>query len=305
VQRFVSLYPYGAWRPGGVITGEMHRQTEALLPLREMIPPIRRVVQGLLLPPPDGFTTLLTGAASWLAVCERLRLPCVDPSVMLRDALNDPRSAMLFLSRWYLPPRHGGTFGRYPAQLGFVRRWFEERRGEWLSILDTACGTGEGVYDLALVAAASGFPPSRVMIVGETLSAVEVVSAASGVIPHDPGRTARFVPVRQRVLQSGMLERIIFRQHDLLADQGGDGRHDLILCNGLMGGPVLHDPDLMGQVIDTLARRLRRRGILLIADRFHEGRHRQGGRLVRQVLEQAGFSLIDPGEGIGGVISSG
>ncbi|GAB4294009.1 MAG: chemotaxis protein CheR [Desulfuromonadia bacterium] len=302
-RRYVTSYPFVAWRPGGVITDEMHRQTEALLPLSEVIPPIRRVVDALLTPPTDGFATILTAASSWLSVCQRLESWRVDPSAIISPLLRDPRHAMAFLSRWYIPRRHGGSPGRYPGQLRFIHRWLSRREGE-IALLDAACGTGEGVYDLAAAARDAGIPPEQVTIVGETLAAVEVISAASGVIVHDPERTSAFSRVRGELEGCGLLERILFSQHDI-REEGGGG-YDLIICNGLIGGPLLHHPDHVARLVGVLSRRLKPGGLLLAADRFHGGWHRRiAPSFLVGVMKGAGLSPFDPGEGIGGVTSSG
>ncbi|MBI5484575.1 MAG: hypothetical protein HY888_08960 [Deltaproteobacteria bacterium] len=81
---------------------------------------------------------------------------------------------------------------------------------------------------------------------------------------------------------------------------------DLILCNGLLGGPIINEPAKLEQVVSNLAGLLAPGGLLLAADSFHGGwksNLRDTG--LKALFVRMGLKDIDVGEGIGGLKSIG
>ena len=73
------------------------------------------------------------------------------------------------LAALFVPRRYGGGFNRYPLQKKFLQEWLAERSLREIAILDAACGSGEGVYALAALAADAGFHPGMGHIVPDRL----------------------------------------------------------------------------------------------------------------------------------------
>lgn len=300
-----QLYPFGAWAPSLIVEPEMHRQTEIYFPLEEQYTIWRRFFKGSLKIQTDSCDVPFKAAASWLSIIEALRITVSsDPALLLRRALIDENFRYALIFAWHLPRRHGEGFGRYPAQMEWIRKWLCSRRlngEERITCLDAACGTGEGTYELAEAVSSAGYNAHELCVVGETLSAIEVIAAALLWFPHDP---ARQTAVREIVgsVSSAVARYTFFRQRDL-KNRGlyGEG-YDLILCNGLLGGGLLHAAGDVEDVVENLSAQLKPGGVFLAADRFHAGwRRRFPLSSLVEMLCRAGLKPLPLPEGIGGV----
>ena len=79
-------------------------------------------------------------------------------------------------------------------------------------------------------------------------------------------------------------------------------RFDVVLCNGLIGGPLLNDKRMVRCVLRNLAERVEKGGMFLAADRFHAGwRKSVPAGMIKAELESAGFAIVDAGEGVAAV----
>jgi SAM-dependent methyltransferase len=116
---------------------------------------------------------------------------------------------------------------------------------------------------------------SRLQLEGWTIEPLEVWAAQTQCLPHDPQREKNYQQRVQPLREQGWGERISFRAVDLLAAQIESAPFDLILCNGLLGGPIIHQPRPLQQVVKQLAGLLAEGGVLLVADHFHEGWKKQ------------------------------
>jgi chemotaxis methyl-accepting protein methylase len=276
-QSYCALYPHGLWAPGLVVTGEMRGSTEQYLPMTEIRSAFNRFLSlALRYPLPDENNPFWT-APNWLDLLQRLRLPkeAVNPAALLRYLIIDESFRVRFLFSVFLPKHHGGTFSRYPDQISFLEGWITPRMtllSQETEILDTACGTGEGTYDIAGLLLKCGIPSCAQRVHGCSLEPLEVFAAAHGCFPHDPEREERFrsitVPLFTAQATSGML---FFQDNIMRQPTREEKPYDIILCNGLLGGPFLHGPDLLQKAIASLAKRLKAGGVLLAADRFHGG----------------------------------
>jgi predicted O-methyltransferase YrrM len=100
---------------------------------------------------------------------------------------------------------------------------------------------------------------------------------------------------------AGFAEQIHFFREDLTIPTDSPEKYDLILCNGLLGGPLLHEPGKIEQVMSGLVRRLKPGGLILAADRFHEGWRKLNPNGAREAqLARCGVRILECGEGIGG-----
>jgi hypothetical protein len=98
---------------------------------------------------------------------------------------------------------------------------------------------------------------------------------------------------------------LLFRTVDLrepavpVSLSSGADRFDLILCNGLLGGPILHKPHEVQNVVALLSSLLAPDGIILAADSFHGGwKQKHPQEWLRVQLGSVGLDVSPAGEGI-------
>jgi SAM-dependent methyltransferase len=274
---YCALYPHGLWTSGLAITGEMRGSTEQYLPMTEIRSAFKRFFSLALHYPLSDENNPFLSASNWLDLLQRLRLPkeAVNPAALLRKLIIDESFRVRFLFSAFLPNHHGGTFSRYPDQISFLEGWITQRRAflsQKTDTLDAACGTGEGTYDVAGLLLKCGIPSRAQRVHGCSLEPLEVFAAAHCCFPHNPEREERFrsitVPLFTAQATSGML---FFQDNIMRQPTREEKPYDIILCNGLLGGPFLHGPEMLGCAIAALANRLKAGGVLLAADSFHGG----------------------------------
>ncbi len=307
---YAATCPHGLWAPGLVLTPEMGRVIELYLPMAEIKRSFRRFFTLAFHIPPGLPAYPFHASQNWLDCLAALgaEFRRVNPAELLRSLIADEVFRFRFIFSVFLPRHHGGGFGRYPEQSVFVRSWLKMNRsrlGRSVCCLDAACGTGEGTFDLALLLAEEGIPPECMQVHGSTLEAVEIFAAAHGYFPHDPDRQKAYRQRIQPLISAGAAARICFRQEDLnQPDSGAVGGYDLILCNGLLGGPALYTQKDIEQVIGVLVERLKPEGILLATDRFHDGWKKSvPKKLLCDAFAKSRIRLLEVGEGMAGVKS--
>lgn len=305
---YATTCPYGLWAPGLVSSPEMGRVTDLYLPMAEITRAFNRFfalafrIQQVLPAHP------LHASANWLD-CQALLGPGfshANPGALLRSLAADEAFRRRFIFAAFLPGRHGGGFNRYPEQAAFIRAWLRKNRprpGNTVRCLDVACGTGEGTFDLALLLGEEGVAPACMEVHGSTLETVELFAAAHAYFPHDVGRQEAYRQHIRPLFATGAAGRLCFRQEDLgRGESGAVGGYDLILCNGLLGGPALHEKEKTARVVRILTGRLRPAGILLAADRFHDGWKKSVPRkLLGDIFAASGLEQLPVGEGMAGI----
>ncbi|MDD5285108.1 MAG: chemotaxis protein CheR [Desulfuromonadaceae bacterium] len=323
-----SFYSYAATSPapfiapGLIVTPEIRRQSELYLPIAEIARIFNRLYHYALTYPPVLSSTPFHKAVSWADVFVALP-PSLqfspNPANLLEALLSDQEMLTRFLFASFLPRRFYGGFGRYPEQVEFIREWLgatsHSRRGRGdnvLRCLDAACGTGEGSYGMANLLMEFGFAPDEIQIEGWTVEPLEVWAASHRRFPYDPQREETFQRETSRLVERGYQNRIRFRCADLterqlnliLPDEGvsSDGLFDLIICNGLIGGPIIGNDEKMGRVVSNLATMLAPGGILLATDSFHGGWKSKCRKADMEALFlRMGLGIVDTGEGAGAV----
>ena len=307
-QAAVFTCPAPLWAPGLRIDREWRIVTETFLPWAEIAPAFRRLITVALRYPPA--SDPLASIPSWPDFLSRFSgvATSANPARLLRLLLGNDSVRRTWLFTLFLPKEHGGGFGRYPVQREFLRGWLTHRRRRTktqISCLDAACGSGEGTWELAQLCHECGFEPDEVTVRGSSLDPLELFAAAHAAFPHDPGREREYRLRIHPLEAEGFSEQICFSREDLAATREGTDRYDLILCNGLLGGPLLHESGRIAQVMAGLVRRLKPGGLILAADRFHEGWLKLTPRGVREtLLAGCGVRIMETGEGIGGTVSS-
>jgi len=305
---YVGTCPSPLPSRGLQVTPEIRYQSELYLPLEEIRRLFYRYYRASLRHRPILASTPFHAALSW-ADC----LACLPPWLqadaspvrLLDRLLCDPELHERFIFASFMPIRFNGAgFGRYPGQLSWLQCWLaaEQRQGrEQLNCLDAACGSGEGSWELLELAAQGGWKPQQLLLDGWTLDPLEVYAASNRYLPHAPQRQAVY---RQRIgplITHGWGEVVRFQAADLLADRLPAGHFELILCNGLLGGPILHTDAELQRVVAALAGRLRPGGRLLAANQFHGGWQRiVAATDLVALFKQAGLVVEAAGEGIVG-----
>jgi chemotaxis methyl-accepting protein methylase len=303
--RAIGNCPVPLWQPGLQIRQEWRNVTEMYLPWPEIAPALYRLISRslhypLLIDP-------LLPFPSWPEFLQQCALgpSSADPGAFLHLISGDEDIRRQWLFSLFIPSRHGNCFDRYPVQQEFIRSWLSQRRTDSekrIFCLDAACGSGEGSWDLAALCGKCGILPDGVTIHGSSMDPLELFAASHAYFPHDRQRQQEYRNRIAPVIHAGFMERISFIQEELGHDSSCTQSYDLILCNGLLGGPLLHERSQLTGVMALLVRRLKPGGLMLAADRFHEGWHkliRQGER--EDLLARCGMKIIPVGEGIGAV----
>ncbi len=301
---YVTSCPAPFIAPGLIVTTEIRCQSELYLPIAEITRGFNQFYGAVLTYPPILPSTPFYNRLSWADVFSALPgcfHSSANPALLLESLLADRDLLIRFLFASFLPGRFYGGFGRYPRQLDFIEKWLGGRKEEKLRCLDAACGTGEDSYGLAGLLIEHGFAAEDMQIEGWTIEPMEVWAAAHCRFPHDKEREARFKNETAPVFQHGYASRIQFNCADLVTPPATDP-FDLILCNGLLGGPILNEPTILGKVTANLAGRLAPGGILLAADSFHEGwKLKCPQQMLRTLIEANGLQSFEAGEGLGGL----
>jgi SAM-dependent methyltransferase len=291
------------WTPGIVISHELRSTAELYLPFRELRSALLRLLRLTChtdVSPPY----LLTATHTWPDFAARLpfHLQETNPTRLLRRLMGDGDYRTAFIFALYQPRHYGGAFGRYPGQYEFLRSWLaqhHDRFNDGITCLDAACGSGEGTWELLQLLVDSGLPAETITVTGTTHEPIELFSAAHGFFPHDPQRTASF---RHQIASLRDHSHCLrFQQEDITAETQDIAHYDIILCNGILGGPFLHEHESVFAVVKGLAERLRPSGILLAADHFHGGwKQIMPDEVIRNIFFESELNNVDVVEGAGG-----
>ena len=300
--------------PGLIVTPEIRIQCERYLPLADIAPLFNHLYAAALSYPPILSSAPFHNALSWADCFAALPTQfqfSANPAHLLEALLDDHRLLTRFIFASFLPERFYGGIGRYPVQQGFIMAWLITRKNGTVRCLDAACGTGGDTYGLALLLSEHGFLPDQIRIVAWTLEPLEVWAATQRRFPHDRRREAALRGATAALFQRGYDRSISFRCQDILQpsppenggeEVDGNGCYDLILCNGLLGGPIIHGKEQLDRAVANLAELLAPGGILLAADSFHGGWKQKCPQAeLRALFETYGLQFIETGEGIGGL----
>jgi SAM-dependent methyltransferase len=316
---YASTCPTPLISPGMIVTAEIRIQSELYLPIADIAAAFYRLYSAALTYPPIFSSTPFHNAMSWadaFAELPPLLQFSVNPALLLEKLVADRKMLTYFLFASFLPRRFYGGIGRYPEQQKLILEWLETEKRGTLRFLDAACGTGEETYGLALLLSEHGFAPEDIRIKGWTLEPLEVWAAAQRRFPHDTRREARLREATAALFLHGYDRSISFSRQDILAapplyhpfSKNSGNRNDdsncfdLILCNGLLGGPIIHEKEPLDRSVAHLAALLSPGGILLAADHFHGGWKRKcPQKNLRASFETHGLLHVDAGEGIGGL----
>lgn len=293
--------------PGLIVTPEIRTQCELYLPMADITAAFNRLYCAALTYPPILSSTPFHRALSWadaFAALPNRFQSSANPARLLGLLLDDCDLLTRFLFASFLPDRFYGSIGRYPQQQQFIRERLLTRKAGTVRCLDAACGTGEDTYGLALLLSEAGFSPEQACIDGWTVEPLEVWAATHRRFPHDYRRETQFRVETSTLIEQGFQKNIRFRCVDLTNSLKLPKQEcfDLIICNGLLGGPIINSREQTEQTVSSLANLLAPNGILLAADHFHGGwKQKCPQKNLRALFEQFGLHVFDAGEGIGGL----
>jgi len=305
---YLARFPSVQWAQGLLLSGEVRSQHEIYLPMEEVGPPFAHLCRSSCLYPVDTDGMRIFASPSWPDFLSRLRadIALFNPAALLQRLAADEGVRRRFLFNVFIPPSFGGGFGRYPRQTSFLSHWLaanRERLSAGATVLDAACGCGEGTYEVAELLLDNRYSADATRIHGSTLEPLELVAAAFGIRPDDPVRGALFRERIKPLLHGGGGAMIRFYREDVCMPEHPRSSFDVILCNGLLGGPLLHGRVKLAQAVSYLAARLRPGGVLLVADSFHEGwKKKQQGEVVALLRENL-LHVVDAGEGVAAIRS--
>jgi chemotaxis methyl-accepting protein methylase len=292
--------------PDLIVTPEIRAQSELYLPIANISGAFNRLYAAALVSPPiltsTPFHTALSWADLYVKLPRTLQLSA-NPAHFLKQLLACQDVLTEFLCASFLPRRFYGGPNRYPQQRTFIEEWLLLRETGTVRCLDAACGTGEQSYGLALWLSEQGFSPDQIHVSGWTLEPLEVWAAAYLSFPHDQPYESQLRRATAPLFQSGHHRSISFCCHDVLTPPSTqDEPFDLILCNGLLGGPIIHDSNKINRVVSNLADILAPGGLLLAANHFHDGWKQQcPQKALRASFEKYGLTCIEDSVGLCGL----
>ena len=302
---YAATSPQPLPAPGLAISPEIRLQSELYLPIDNLRRLFYRLYRHVLSHTPIFASSPFHASLSW-ADCYA-GLPAwlqfsANPAVLLERLLDDYELLVRFVFHSFLPSRFNGAgFGRYRAQLGWLRQRLVAQSGP-VRVLDAACGSGEGSWELLELLAITGRLPEQAQVEGWTLEPLEVWAAQTCCLPHDPLREQSYQARVQPLLAQGWEARIRFQAVDLLGNLSSGQRFDLILCNGLLGGPLVHQLSEMRRISVLLDELLQPGGILLAANQFHEGWKKQVPEsILAELFRDQGLQVEQAGEGVAGI----
>jgi len=306
-RKYCSTCPAPEWGRGLILTPEIRSQTEIYLPINEIQAAFRYLLCRSTRYKPFLPAFSLFSALSWPDALGRFNdsPDSSNPADFIRELAQDENSRRIFIASSLVPSRYGGEFGRYPLQAGFLKEWLGNRLQHGhagVKILDAACGSGEQSYELAELLLEAGWEPERCTVSGETVEPLELAAAAHGWFPHDRAREISFRRRAESILAKGGGSMISFVSRDIQSRVETRRRFDVVICNGLIGGPLLNDTRMVRRALRNLAEKVEKGGIFLAADRFHAGwRKSVPVGMIKAELESAGFAIVDACEGVAAV----
>jgi SAM-dependent methyltransferase len=301
---YIACCPAPWASPGLQTTSEITYQSEHWLPLDQLRPLFYSLYRQSLSYPPILSSTPFAQGASWAAIVAGFPAfleQCENPAALLEQLIGDDDLRMKFLFWSFMPERYyGDGSDRYPGQSVTIAEWIQQRhyRGKRLRCLDAASGDGANTFELARLLLEQGRLTGRFEVEGWTLEPLEAWAAAQGRFPHNPARERVFREETADCFELGLETAIRFCCADILNVPKTE-LFDLILCNGLLGGPIIHAHENMNTAVRNLAGLLAPGGILLASDHFHGGwKQKCPQQGLRALCELNGLTAIETAEGV-------
>ena len=280
------------------ITTEIRLQSEFYLPVSQVRKTAYRIYRAALSTEPVFNSTPFHSCPSW-ADCFS-SLPgwlqfSSNPSRLFSNLLSDRELFHKFIFHSFIPSRFNGQgAGRYPEQQFIIKEHLSRLKSAGknvIRVLDAACGTGEGTWELALLLSEAGFDRGSAELHGWTVDPLEVWAAENTTLPHDYERTVRYKKSVEKLSRFPEATVPIFTAINLLNYKASPEPFDLIVCNGLIGGPIIGTINETKIILQNFQRISKPASTILIADSFHEGwKKKLPAMIIRALLHEAGFN---------------
>lgn len=296
--------------PGLMVTPEIRIQSEIYIPIKEIKSLFNEIYRLSLHHTPVYSSSPFHGAKSWadcFATLPQWLQITPDPSRLAKALLDDPLLHERFVFYSFMPARFNGEgFGRYPGQIAWIRKWLEsylKENGLLIRCLDAATGSGEGVWEIAALLDEIGVAPDKAEVVGCTLDPLEVWCAKNQSFPHNRSREIIYRGYAVPLLRKGWGGSIRFCTVDMAEEKEISAklaeRYSLILCNGLIGGPILHGTDEMVSLVRKLRTLIMPGGCIAVSGKFHGGWKKKAPESqLRGLFESEGMIVEKAGEGL-------
>lgn len=280
LQHLHAHHPSPLWRPDTPVSPALRQTWEQFLPVRDYLRDLRHLALACL-PSPSWLPAVLVPAVGQdthaperpLAYASLPDLWHTLPPALAGRVAYGAEEFVPLLCALADPPRFGTDFGRYPEQQDWLAAWrpaADSPTGSTTRLLDIGCGTGQGTLEAgATVARAASVP---VLALGLTREPLEAWMATTRSLPHDAAREARYrncVPPPAGPL--GMTLVLQFLAADAVSLPVANATQDIVLANGLLGGPMLATAERLQIFLWEARRVLRPGGVLLAANCFHDG----------------------------------
>ena len=267
-QQFTRYASVPAWSPGLILTPTVREAYERYLPVTEFCRDLARLA-GLLLPSQEWIPALLRHPGL---------NPVHDGSCGNLHSLPDfwhqlPvewAGRLCFTADNLLPlfcacadlRRFGTGMNRYPEQSQQIRNFIRQCPRPCWRVLDLGCGTGAGTRELATLVTRESQSP--VLTLGLTREPLEAWMA----VRHARSHVDR--PSETKEPQPDFLH-LVYLTGDVHHLPCHRNCFDLIVVNGLAGGPYLHRENAVTLFFQELERLLVADGLLAMANHFHDG----------------------------------
>ncbi len=266
---FAQRVPPPWWAHGLVLDSDVRQQYENYLPVGEFKRDLHALAR-CMLPDPDWTpsalkTTKGCGCCSWgekhASLPDLWQTMSAEFAGKLRFELDEMLPLFCALAD---PPRFGTDFGRYSQQLDLLRNWLFDIPRSRCRALDLGCGTGQGTWELTALLRHGGV--RKPLVTGVTYEPLEAWMAGNRQLPHDLRRAAVF----KGFSCEDTPEFVVADVNDM--PFGCRHNVDLIICNGLIGGPFLHHEEQIEKLLAAFRGMLRPDGVVTVANHFHDGR---------------------------------
>lgn len=253
-QQFIAQAPPPWWGPGLRLDGAIRATYNQYLPINAYLRDLERLFR-LFLPGswiPDDLRSrrFLSVPDFWHSLPTRFHTLCPSPEDLF------PLACALAS-----PARFGHAAERYSEQLPLLLAAVAQIKKSSPLILDLGCGVGLDTYACAAHLAAHDL---SACVLGITREPLEVWMAVNRQLPHVGQEEQAFPPESDACPVSfavGDLFSVSLRR-----------RADIIICNGLLGGPALYRRKHLQQAWNCLIRLAAPGALLMAGNRFHAGR---------------------------------
>jgi len=289
------------WFPNQTINNQLRQQYQQYMPIKIFCQALYQLATQIL-PNPNWIPTILLSPHNTPPPLPTICLPKSLPDFwqQLPTSLQSKTTFNLnTIIKLYCtladPAKFGTTINRYPKQLTMIKQWLQKTATTKLTMIDFACGTGHGTYEI--IAIAKQLNITKIDAIGITREMLEVWMAKKLYIPHNHARSKQLQQYKQ------LTKNIIFEQGDILNYQYTAKQlknYNLIICNGLIAGRFMNKQKQYKKILKLFTKLITPNGLITIANNFHAGTNKQLKQFIKiaqqnwQITIQQNFINLTP-----------